>query len=86
MMSSFSMPWMRSRVVGRGRHRDCEALCIDVVRGLESSSPLVTGLFGGAVLSMSSVQCDSGPRVWGSGERARCVEQKQQQFSTVELS
>jgi hypothetical protein len=30
MMSSFSMPWMRSRVVDRGRHRDCEALCIAV--------------------------------------------------------
>jgi len=84
MMSSFSMPWMRSRVVDRGRHRDCEALCIAVwFAGSNRHHPGDPGSFQGAVLIMC-VQCDSGPRVWGSGERARCVEQKQQQFSTVE--
>ena len=28
--------------------------------------------------NLASVHCDSAPRAWGSGERARCVEQHQQ--------
>jgi hypothetical protein len=28
----------------------------------------------------ASVHCDSGPRAWGSGDHARCVEQQQQQL------
>ena len=34
----------------------------------------------------ASVHCDSGPRAWGPGERARCVVEQQQQVVRVVLN